>query len=390
MRQWVRLGRVAGIDIGAHWSVLVIAVLLGYGLAISVLPAGAPRQPLIGYAVVAAVVAALFLACLLGHELAHALVARRRGVGVRRITLWLLGGVSELDGDPPTPGAEFAIAAAGPVASLVLGGVSAAAAALVSVSGVSQLVAVGLGWLAAVNIVLGVFNLLPGAPLDGGRVVRALVWRIRGDRDRAQIAADHAGVVLGVLLAALGVLQVLILRNLSGIWLALVGWFLVTAANAESAGVRLHRALDGRSVRDIMAANPVFGMANQTIDAFVAGTAARHPHDNYPVVDHQGHLVGLVRLSDLAEIPAPGRAQMPLRAAATRMPAVAAVSAGDPAATAARNLSPANPLLAVTEGDRLVGVVGSGDVSHAIALGMLGHPAERSGSGADPEPRTPY
>lgn len=371
MKQSVRLGRVAGIEIGANWSALVIAVLLGYGLTSTVLPAGAPGQGLVAYLLVAAVVSVLFLLGLLGHELAHALVARRQGVNARRITLWLLGGVSELDDDPPTPRAELLIAAAGPAASLVFGGLAVAGGVLAEVVGASQLIVVALSWLAVVNIFLAIFNLLPGAPLDGGRIVRAVVWRLRGDRDRAQIVANRGGVVLGIVLAGLGVAQALLLGNLSGLWLVLLGWFLVVAANAETAGVRLRRALDGRSVRDIMTTPPAYGVDNQTIDAFLASTAAQHPHTSYPVVDHDGRLVGLVRLSDLARIPPSGRSELPLAAAATPSSEVPDIAPGEPAATAARSLSPANPLVAVTENQRLVGVVSSGDVANAVALGDL-------------------
>ena len=313
MKQTVRLGRIAGIDIGANWSALVIALLLGYGLAATVLPAGAPNRSLGAYVITGIVVAVLFLAGLLGHELAHALVARRHGVGVKRITLWLLGGVSELEGEPPTPRAAFQIAGAGPLASLVIGAVAAAGVAIAEAAGASRLIVVSLGWLAVVNIILAIFNLLPGAPLDGGRVLQAIVWRIRGDRDQAQIAANRAGVVLGILLAAFGVVQVFLAGNLSGLWLVLLGWFLVTAANAETASVRMNRALEGRSVRDIMAADPVAGRDNQTIDSFVSDTAARHPHTSYPVVDDDGRLVGLVRLSDLTRVPESGGPPPPPR-----------------------------------------------------------------------------
>jgi Zn-dependent protease/CBS domain-containing protein len=366
---------VAGIDIGANWSALVIAVLLGYGLAFSVLPAGAPHRSVGAYVIVAILVAVLFLAALLAHELAHALVARRYGVSVRRITLWLLGGVSEMEAESPTPRAELLISGAGPATSLVLGGIFALATLTASGVGADRLLVVALGWLAGVNLLLGVFNLLPGAPLDGGRIVRAVVWRWTGDRDRAQVAADRAGVALGVVLGALGLLQVVFARNLSGLWLVLLGWFLISAANAETAGVRLHRALHGRSVRDIMATDPVVGLDSQSIDAFIADTASRQPHGTYPVVDGQGHLVGVVHLDDLTRIPQEGRSQLPLRAAAEHTPAAPTVTADAPAADAARNLSPGNRLLPVTEHDRLVGVVGARDVEKAVSLATLGHPS---------------
>jgi Zn-dependent protease/CBS domain-containing protein len=349
-----------------------------------VLPAGAPNQSRIAYVVVAIVVALLFLAFLLAHELAHALVARRHGVGVSRITLWLLGGVSELENESPTPRAELQIAAAGPAASLALGGLAAAATAVAGAVGAGRLIVVALAWLAGVNIILGVFNLLPGAPLDGGRIVRAVVWRITGDRDRAQVAADRAGVALGVALGALGVLEIVILRNLGGLWLVLLGWFLISAAHAETAGVRLHRALDGRSVRDIMATQPVAGLDSQSIDAFIADTASRHPHGSYPVVDGQGRLVGVVHLDDLARIPQEGRARLQLRAAAENTPAAPPLEADAPAADAARNLSEGNPLVPVTDHERLIGVVGARDVEKAVSLSTLGHPTRPNGSAEQP------
>jgi Zn-dependent protease/CBS domain-containing protein len=383
MRQSVRLGRVAGIDIGANWSALVIAALLGYLLAANVLPTGAPGQSGLAYALVAVVVAALFLAGLLGHELAHALVARHHQVTVRRITLWLLGGVSELESEPPSARAEFQIAVAGPAASLAFAAVAGVGAVATAAAGASDLIVVGLSWLTAVNVLLAVFNLLPGAPLDGGRIVRAIVWKLRGDRDRAQVAAGRAGVVVGIVLGALGLLQVFLLGTFSGLWLVLIGWFLVSAANAETAGVRLQRALEGRSVRDIMTADPVYGLDNQTVDAFVADTAARHPHAMYPVVDNERRLVGVVRLADLARVPESGRAQVPLRAVVTPTPEVPDIAATEPASTAARNLSPANPLLPVTENHRLVGVVSTKDIANAMALATLGQSTARAGGQPD-------
>jgi Zn-dependent protease/CBS domain-containing protein len=391
VRQSIHLGRVSGIDIGAHWSVLFIAALLGYGLTTAVLPTGAPGRPLVAYILVAIVVAALFLAALLAHELAHALVARRHGVGVRGITLWLLGGVSELDGDPPTPRAAFLIAASGPATSLVIGGVAAGLAALLETAaqatGAVQLLIVALAWLAGVNLLLGVFNLLPGAPLDGGRIVHAVVWKLRGDSDRAQIAADHAGVVLGVLIIAVGLFQTIFARNLSGLWLVLLGWFLTTAANAETASVRMNRALDRRRVRDIMATAPVAGHLDERVDTFIAETVLPHPHDSYPVLDDAGRPVGIVYLSDIARIDPAERPRMALRAALAPDAAVPTVTPDDPALVAARNLTPSNPLVAVTDDERLVGVVASSDVAHALALAGLGPdgPARRDRPQGSPD-----
>ena len=186
MKQTVRLGRVAGIAVGAHWSVAVILVIIAELLAVAVLPGAFPRQSAGLYWAVAGIAAVVFLASLLAHELAHALVARRHGVGVRSITLWMLGGVAELDGDPPSAGADLRIALAGPAASLVAAALLFGAGAGIGAAGGPGVVVAAAMWLAVMNGILAVFNLLPGAPLDGGRVLRAVLWRHYGDRGRAE------------------------------------------------------------------------------------------------------------------------------------------------------------------------------------------------------------
>ena len=218
MRQTVRLGRLAGVDIGVHWTVLVVVLLLALGLSTNVLPIAAPGFVTLAYVSWAFVVAVLFFACLLAHELAHVLVARRFGVKAKRVTLWLLGGVSELDSDPPTPKADLLVAGAGPLTSLVLGGIGTGAAFGAGALGLPRLVVVALSWLAGVNLIIGVFNLLPGAPLDGGRILRAILWRFRGDRLKAGVAADRAGAGLGLVLAGVGLVQILFTRELTGLW----------------------------------------------------------------------------------------------------------------------------------------------------------------------------
>ncbi|HEU5109608.1 MAG TPA: site-2 protease family protein, partial [Micromonosporaceae bacterium] len=186
MRQTVRLGRVAGIPVGVHWSVLVVLVLLAQGLAAAVLPAAVPGRPGWQYWVVAAGTTVLFVASLLAHELAHALAALRCGVRVERVTLWLLGGVAELSGQPARPRQELGIAAVGPLTSLAAGGVFFAATVM-SAGRLPELAVVAVAWLAWINLVLALFNLLPAAPLDGGRVLRALLWQRWSDPVRAHL-----------------------------------------------------------------------------------------------------------------------------------------------------------------------------------------------------------
>jgi Zn-dependent protease/CBS domain-containing protein len=371
MRQSIRLGKIRGIPIGAHWSVVIITALLADGLYHGILPSAAPGASATVYGTVAIAVAVLFLACLLVHEISHALVARHYGVGVSRITLWLLGGVSELESQAPNPRVELFIAGAGPLSSLILGGVSAGLAAVADAAGAPRVLLVALLWLAGVNLVLGLFNLLPGAPLDGGRVLRAILWRIRGDKDAAQISADRAGVALGLLLVIGGAAEILFAADLSGLWLVLLGWFLMSAAAAETANVRMHAALDGRRVRDVMASDVVCGYDGQTVDVFVEQVAQRHRHRVYPVVDLDGRLTGLVTLAQLVGIPIEQRPARRLRDVATPASRLRIIDADEPVCEALAALTPWSTVAPVMSGGRLAGILTRSDVARAIELSAL-------------------
>jgi len=378
MRQSVHLGRIAGINIGAHWTVLFIGALLGYELGAVILPRAAPGHSVVGYGLVAVVVAVLFLAALLAHELAHSLVAHHYRVGVKRITLWLLGGVSELDGETPTPRAEFLVAAAGPLTSLGVGVVAGGGAVLAELAGASRLLVVGLAWLAWVNVILCVFNLLPGAPLDGGRVLRAILWKLRGDRFASQVAADRAGVGLGVALGAVGLVRIIAWRDTTGLWFILLGWFLIATARAEVAVSRMRQSLGSRRVRDIMTTQPVYGVDGQNVESFVVEQAAGRPHRAYPVVDLAGRPVAMVRLSRLLHTPPARRAELRLAAVAAPLADDAVIGADEAAWTATQHLTPATPLLAVADRGQLVGVVSTRDVQRAVEHKDLGQPGPAS------------
>src|SRR5436305_6484540 len=374
MRQTLRLGRVAGIPVGLHWSVLVITLLLAQTLAMVLLPDSSPgRGPLV-YWSVAAGAAVLFLASLLAHELSHALVARHYRLAVKRVTLWLLGGVAELDGDPPHPRADLFVALAGPLASAVSGAVFGAAAFATRSVHADRVLTGALSWLAEVNLLLAAFNLLPGAPLDGGRVLRAALWWRRGDRTAAARTAAQGGVVLGLVLLLAGAGQVLVTGNLGGLWLSLVGWFLMSAANAERADGGVRRALRDVPVLAVASREPVCGYGHQTVDVFVDSVARHHRHRTYPVVDLDGQVLGLVNLGRLAQLPASRRGELRLREAASRVPTLERnATVADAAAGLARTDA---RLLAVVDGGRLIGVVGRGDVARAYELAALGSTAE--------------
>ncbi|MCA2219182.1 site-2 protease family protein [Jidongwangia harbinensis] len=383
MRQSVRLGRVAGVPVGVHWSVLVVLVLLVQALAAAFLPAGAPGHRTPAYWLAAVAIAGLFLLGLLVHELAHALTARHYGIRAEAITLWALGGVSELDDEPPHPRAALLIAVSGPAASAGAAALFAAGGLLAGLVDGLGLLRVGLLWLALVNAVTAVFNLLPGAPLDGGRVVAAVVWRWRGDRARGVRAAGRAGMWVGGALTAVGFTAVLLTGSLSGVWVALVGWFLTVSARAETTRVRLGTAFTGLRVGDLMTAPAVCGYSGQSVAAFVSGVAARHPHRAYPVIDLDGRFAGLVLLGRLAALAPPRRAGTRLADVLVR-PADVPVAGPDTPLTEAVPMAAGPHRIAVVVRDgRPCGVLSSGDVRRALQIVELGGRPHRHPAGAE-------
>jgi len=377
MRQTVRLGRVWGIPVGMHWSVLVVMLLLVQGLAAALLPQAVDGYSAAAYWLAACGFIGLFMAALLAHELAHALTARHYGMRVRSVTLWLLGGVSELDGEPPHPRAALGIALAGPLASLGAAAAFGAGALLTATAG-ADLPTAGLVWLAAVNALIAAFNLLPGAPLDGGRVLAAVIWHARGDRALAQRAAAQAGVVLGVLMAGAGLAIALASGSLSGLWLALIGWYLAGVARGEASTARLASALAGVTVGQVMSTPAVCGYTGQSLAVFVAGTAAAGPHRAYPVVDLDGRLAGLVTLGSLATVPAVRRTEVRLADILIPVSQVPVVQPATPLIDAATLLTdPRRPAVVVAD-DRPCGVLSTGDMFRALGIADLGGQPNRT------------
>ena len=370
MRASISLGRIAGIKVGINASVFLIVAILVSGLATGQLPAAYPGRSIVAYVIAAIIAAVLFLASLLAHELAHSLVARRNGIEVESIVLWLLGGVAQLRGEAKSPGADFRIAVVGPLTSLVLAIVFGLAAGGVVALGGSGLPLGVLMYLAVTNAVLAVFNLIPAAPLDGGRVLRAALWQFRGDRYAAAVNAARAGRIVGFVMIALGVLQVVTGRGLGGIWLALIGWFVVSAATAEEQQARLSGRLAGVKVGQVMAAQPTVLDGNLTVADFIAQVALTHQYSTYPLVDAYRRLTGLVTLNRVRAVP-------PELRATTRLHEIACAPSEVPTAR------PEEPLVellermhgcadgravVVDDADRVVGVVSASDVARSLQL----------------------
>jgi Zn-dependent protease len=385
MRATFSFGRIGGVPIGAHWSASVGVVVLGILLASTVLPELAPGATTVAYGLAGGVGAVALVVSLLAHELAHAVVARRSGLEVRRITLWLLGGVSEFGTQPSRAAVELRVALVGPGVSLALGMIFAASAWVLSTAGGPPLAAATLSWLATVNVVLGVFNLLPGSPLDGGRVLHGLIWLGSGDRRRATRAATGAGQLVGSLLAALGLLMALNSRW-DGLWLVVVGWFLTGSAAGERAYATFVEEVEGLTAADAMTADPQVAPGWLTVQAFVDGLqAARREnpaaprHRLYPVVDLQGRATGVVGLEDLLRVAPAERRNVPVRQVAQPCPKERVLTRDEPLErVAARPVTVGSALFLVEEEGCLVGVVTRGDLAATAALSALR--SDRSGA----------
>lgn len=366
MKQSVRLGRVSGITVGAHWSVAVILVIIAQVLAVSVLPAARPHEPAALYWTVAVIGAVLFLVSLLAHELAHALVARRSGVKVRSITLWMLGGVTDLEGEPSTAGADFWIALAGPLTSAAAGGIFCGLGVAIHAAGGPEVAVAAAVWLGVMNGILAVFNLLPGAPLDGGRVLRAILWRRYGDRERAERATARAGQVLGAVIIGLGIAEAVAVGYLDGLWLILIGWFLISAAAAERQAATARAGLAGVRVADVMTPHPQLAPGWHTVAEFI-GQAARSWQEAFPVVGPGGDLTGIVVTSQLARIPAQERPGLRLEQVALAVPPAYRAAPDDPAAPLADRRAIGGEVVAVVLADgQVTGMVTVSNLQQAL------------------------
>jgi Zn-dependent protease/CBS domain-containing protein len=373
VRETLSLGRIAGVKVGIHWSALAIVVLIVAGLASGQLPDEYPGHGPVDYVAAALVAAVLFLASLLAHELAHAIVARRNGVAVHSIVLWLLGGVAQLEGEPRTPGADFRIAVVGPLTSLALGVAFGAVGYVADLLDAGRLAVGVLAYLAGTNVLLALFNLIPAAPLDGGRVLRAALWRRRGDREAAAVTAARAGRVAGFGLVGLGLLETLLTGTFSGVWLALIGWFLISAATAEEQQARMGSRLSGVRVGDVMTRDPVVADGTMTLQEFVDGLAMTHQFSCYPLVDPSGRLTGLVTLNRVRAAPPGSRSTTRLRDIACPPEGVPTAGPDEPLLTLLPRMRGCSDGRAVVldEQRRVIGVLSASDISRALQLADL-------------------
>jgi Zn-dependent protease/CBS domain-containing protein len=359
------VGRIFGIPFGINWSWLVVVALIIWSLGSGVFPAQNPGLSRGTYYAMAIVAALAFFASLLLHELGHAVVARREGMQIEGITLWLFGGVARFRGLFPSAGAEFRIAVAGPLVTLVLGGVFVALAAF---AGPPNEVDGVLAWLGYINLSLLVFNLIPALPLDGGRILRSILWSVKGDFAWATQVAAWAGRGFGFLMIAAGIALFVFQGAYGGAWLAFIGWFLLQASAAELGYLGVQEALGGLRVYNLMTRDPVTVEPDLTLGELMDEIAPMRRHSTYPVVE-SGRPVGLLPFRCVAAVPRSEWDEKRVRDCMMRLDEVPTVKEDETAIDALAELqeNPIRRALVLDDG-RLAGLLSISDLAHAIEL----------------------
>lgn len=385
-RSGIRLFDIFGIEIRLDWSVLIIFALIVYSLGAGLFPQWHESWSVATTWLTAVSAGVIFFASLLAHELSHSLMARRFGIRVPRITLFLFGGMAEIEAEARTPREEFAIAVVGPLMSMALGvGFSFVAGALMGEETLARLaedpetamaalspLATACIWLGSVNMMLAIFNLVPGFPLDGGRVFRALIWWITGDAVRATRLASNAGRAFGWAIVALGFYNVLGLGNLGGLWLILIGWFLTHIARSSYTQMITERSLRSVRLADVMRTRFETVSADTSVERFVEECLLRSSQQLWPVVDDGRH-VGTVSWSDVAGLAPEQRRSVTVAELATGLDEAHTLEEGEMATAALRRLgSVGDQPVAVLRDGRVVGLVRAGD----ILRWTLMHPAD--------------
>jgi Zn-dependent protease len=369
-RDGVPIARVAGIRISADWSVLLIGALLAWGVAGGAVPLEVPGTPLWLAWIAGVIAATLLIASLVAHELGHALLARRRGIAVEGIKLWLFGGVAQMSGDLMTGSTEMLVAVIGPAITCFLAGAFFGSSWLLVQVGAPPLVIVVSDWLAAVNLALLLFNLIPAFPLDGGRILRGFLWTRTKNRMTATVAAARAGRFFAMIVIGLGVLDLFFLNPVGGLWLVLIGWFLASAARGEATGEQARHALEGVLVGDVMSKNPVIVPSWITVELLVEQYVMGHDFTSFPTHSIDGRIDGMVTMRGIKQVPLQQRGNR--RAIDIAIPAdqVPIARQDEPVTDLLKRIGTASDGRAmVYDGGTLVGIVSPSDIARLFQSG---------------------
>ncbi len=357
------LGRLGGVHLKIHWSAALIALLVGGSLT-GVIGVGAALVGTFG-----------FLTSIVLHEYGHALTARRFGVPTESIQLWALGGVARLGREAPSPKAEGWIAAAGPLTSIAIGAAYVGAWFALGGSDAGTAYVAVLAWLGVINASLALFNLLPGAPLDGGRILKAVRWQMHGNRYRAMREAGRAGSYLGWALAGLGF--ALVVRDQSGIWLMVTGAFIAMNAKVEVAASYVGERLDGVKVRDVTWFGVAQAGTDMDADSMLWDRRRLGQAGGVAITDDAGRPQGIVFEDEMWAVPAEQRPWVMLTQLMVPFDRVAQAGPDEDLSAVLPRLNPARPAVTVWDDGKLVGMVPASRIRERIAsagarLGIAG------------------
>jgi Zn-dependent protease/CBS domain-containing protein len=377
VRASFRLFRISGIDIGIHYSWLLIFILIAWSLAQGYFPQAYPGWTVATYWVTGVIASLMLFISVLLHELAHSLVAKARGLPVSSITLFIFGGVSNLEKEPEKPSTEFTMAVVGPLTSLILGGIFWGLLHVLTKQ--TSPVAAMLHYLALINVILAAFNILPGFPLDGGRVLRSILWGTMKDLKKATNIAATVGQAFGWAMIALGVFWLFTGNFIGGLWIAFIGWFLSSAAGASRRQLTLQEHLAGVAAKEAMNPNPVTVDQGTSVDEVVRNVFYQGRGRAAPVMQGE-KLVGIVTIDDVKKLPHDRWPQTPVVNIMTHAP-LYSVAPEDDLNTALKLIAQhdINQVLVLRQG-QLVGLLSRADIiSHLQISQELGMKTQMGG-----------
>jgi Zn-dependent protease/predicted transcriptional regulator len=362
----VKLGKIMGIPVTIHYTLWFAFILIAWSLAVGYMPSQYPGLGVVTYWAIGIASAVILFVSVLIHELSHSYIAKKNGLPIARITLFFFGGVSEMTEEPKDPSLEVRMAAAGPLMSFLISGVLGALWYLTRLASAPVAVTATLGYGALINASLGVFNLVPAFPLDGGRVFRGSVWRRSRNFIGATKTATRVSEAISLLMMVGGFVSIIFGNFVDGIWIIFLGWFIRSGAETSLRQTLIGEALAGVTVGDIMTRDVMTAPGNITIHQLVTNFFLVHPHGGYPVVEYS-QILGIVTMDCVRSVPQERRdtvtvkeAMIPREQAVTVGASVSAVDAMN--CMARQNVG----RLLVLDGPRLLGIVTRGDLMRTI------------------------
>ncbi|MEM2841407.1 MAG: site-2 protease family protein [Candidatus Bathyarchaeia archaeon] len=360
------LGKIFGITIRIHYTLLLFLILVIWSLAVGYMPQQYPGLPQGSYWMIGAASGLLLIISVVVHEVCHSIVARRFGIPVRRITLFFLGGVSELPEEPRDPNVEFKTAAAGPVSSFAIATILAILWYYSITAGHPPELTAILQYGASINGALGAFNLLPAFPLDGGRILRSTLWRLSGNMVKATRSAAKVGITISYLMMFGGFTIAILGGFFSGLWIIFIGLFIRSGAESGLSQTVISQALAGTTVNEIMTRDVTTVDSNLTIEELVNEYFLRKKHAGYPVLK-DGMVVGLVTMEDVKDIPKNQWSKVTVGEVMKPLSRVATIEPEASAADAMYKMSRTGVgRILVMRDSNLLGIVSRRDLTHLI------------------------